>query len=967
VLGNAKDKLPIVYLLFNWWIDVNAGKSSKLTVLSPKQWKSDSSVNFTLKCLEFDRKAIAIDCCNYSGNLAVTFGTVISIYRYKRSNSSPILDRLTDVKLSLYARFLSYAHPYISFASNNHCQLLYLRVEEESDETHSTKCGRVSSVQRTSNLLDCEQLHLPVLQCSQSDPTDCLNASFSTPNKTHAAHVIGPVSSRLTCRIELRPNMSLAIVSCDADVLLCRQLSTQPKTYEDEQFEIVEKDGYSQVFQKYKDSASTNRPRIQQLHLQPLCVDQITAHPLQDRLESNDKMPLEHRKRTIGFNFFIVMPNEVFAYRLHERQIVPIDPLKFAFKDQIKHILFDAPYVKVITHTSLQVYWSGLCDSFSLSSQIELSRLTCQLPVVAFQLFCQPILLCQHNFLAPDKLLHTMNDLIVITLHSGSYTGYALRKPSLEQLLKESNAIFGEKSPQTNEKQMQFVFFLICLCKRRQFNRSQRDRTDFIDICQQMFNLLSSVFDSKSSLFWNNWIQTLFDYLGLQIYEFERFNQKLDLTFAFFDHISLLFLHYKLKKLIFSKGTVLEEELMTNELPPTHLIRSLDFIRINPHLLDLVLLNYNFKLSKVPKLCLFDFLQKLDNEHHLLGKFNVFLNLNESEEMNSLLDQVSDSVWTLQIQSLFEQIQQFPLLFQTLLSRKARIMINILLKAVRHDKLFWSRNDRLELISDPLLRFLVLDTLYSNSIKTIQCNAKVLNLIVRGYIAIISQRWTDDLVKTKFHIGFSDPKSMQSPLLNLLAPLHATELNTARESSENDLETVVQCQTLNQICFCSKCLPCFVKLQQLLYAHGVSNECRQEMNLFCETYLPKSVAWTIQVLYVDFELSIDLLLDHCRESIVFFCIEKHVNRDPTVWRRLIRKLEHRLSGQTDCKLMHQLLYHFSTHLDLNEMTDILPIAWKEVAAHYLQIAIQKHQAKELREELRKRAERMLLPASFNAF
>lgn len=963
VLGNLTNKLPCVHLLFNWWIDPNDFKKDRNSSTLTDAKKSDSAIHFMSKCFDFDRKVVSISVCNYTGNLAINFGTMVSIYRYKQSkSSSPAVDHLVDLKLSFYCRFVSYAHPYISFASNSHCMLLHLQVQEENEEIE-IKLKSTNGSMATNTLLDCQPLNLPIFLHASFDSSDDKSTALAHSGISHPEIVIGPADARLTCRVELEPNTCLPIVSCEANILLCRQMASNNKTYEDEQFEIVERDGYSQVFQKYKGNQSHNRNRIQQLELEPLWVKQVNSHPLEDCLESEVNPSSKKESKLIGFNFFIVMPTEIFAYRLYETRVISMGSiLKFAIDDPIKQISLDNLFIQVVTQTSLRLYWSGLCDSYSFASQVKLDRLNCQLPVIGNQLFCQPILLCQHNFLSPEKLLNNMNDLFVITFHSSSYTGYALRKPSIEQLMNDSYQSFLQKSPETHHEQLRFLFFLISLGKRIRFNRTQKKCDNFIDISQKTFNLMPKVFTTDSSGFWNNWIQITFDYLDLLICELEHFSTKLDLDFSPFTLLSSLFLQNKLRTFAMKKQTNCIDAVLPIEIPPENFLCISKLLKNNLNLLNFVLFNYNFKLNNDIKELL-DWLDRLDDEHHLIAKVTILFDLNQLHKIEFLLGQVDDAIWVDQIQTFFKQIRQHPSLFQLLLSRKTSAFVNIFQRFLRYNTKFCSDTHLVDEIRDSLLQFFVLDTLFYNFINTSDFSSNMLDKLVRGQIKVITHEWTDSLVHSKFNVNFVLPTSVQSPLLNLLAPQHTENSDSDDSTIKDDAPNFSKSR-----CFCCKCTPFFSKLQQVLYMHkGITDELRSELDRFCAEDLPSTVAWTIQVLYLEFEPSIDLLLTNGRESIVFFCVEKYLNRNQSIWRKLFQILEQRLSVRLDCKLMHQLMYHLSTHMSLCELSEILPNTWKEIATHYLQIAIQKQQAKELCNDLMIRAEKMLMKTPTNAF
>ena len=381
----------------------------------------------------------------------------IQIYKYfKRYSINSRLQsnsfvHLLDIKIKFIAEHFKLTEQLLLCSSIDHCQVINLDFQAEIQLNSNIRlmdqlndCEQRSAAaafDQTSNVNE-QTVYLPLFQ----------NEHLKVTNNGHLNEIVGPISDKLCCKIDVKFDNCLQINNDNINILFCLNLITTKASLVEHQFEIIEEDGYSQIYHKNKNEIACKT------FLLPVYNKQLNEdnNPL-TKIENQTQNPLHStfNSRLIYFNFF-VFKNDHLSYYLIDHNF-KIEKFKLNQMDiknfNLKSVTIDESFIYILTKDSLYTYYFGLFDILNFIHQLKFTAILNQ-NLNELLRTVRPLLLNKNSFLGSHQLINNSVQLIVLSQDDKIFTKYSLKKPSIKQSLfdaKENLIVLEQELNQKTE------------------------------------------------------------------------------------------------------------------------------------------------------------------------------------------------------------------------------------------------------------------------------------------------------------------------------------------------------------------------------------------------------------------------------------------------------------------------------------------------------------------------------------
>ena len=831
-----------------------------------------------------------------------------------------------------------------------------------------------------SNATNEQTVYLPTFQNEQLRVT-CTSG--------HLSEIIGPISDKLCCKLDIKFDPCLQVTDNSVSVLFCLNLVTTKASLVEHQFEIIEVDGYSQVYHKDR------REIACKTFLLP-AYDRQLADELKNPLSEFDgrtQNPLHSafNSRLIYFNFF-VFKNDYLIYYLIDRDF-KVEKFKLNQMDiknlNLKSVTIDESFIYILTKDSLYTYYFGL---FHILNCVHQLKFTSALDQNLNELLkkVRPLLLNKNSFLGSHQLINNPAQLIVLSQDDQIFTKYSLKKPTHKQSLFDAKECLPILEQEMNQKQkINFYFYLINLCKSIELGQDlvglQRDYSLIL------LKLLIINFPTASAAR-KLIMEFVLKYTGVKLIDliekdgqfiYKHYDQMLKPDES--NQTTKSILEELLEHLIYEdklNQTILydsfydyeEQDLLSkrvlDKLDDSNVLKLMQSLSTNANVDLVVYLAFKHRFDKHSWPSLeSDLLDKMGAQLPLVAKLKLLFDCEQFEELQRLILATNEMKLYCELTSykdfVIPSIDFLDYLVKVDLPKMIRFIHKLIMSNISSDFTF-------RIFKDNKLLFIMLDNLLCTT-RSEQIPEKLLANLVVSYWKILNNELNYEALCEEFGPRYAWAV-YQTPFINMLRPYHDEDRLTGKpfdglddETKENDDKCLnvrqgdpgVQAsekdknpqQQLNDQCLCSVCSPTFNKLQFILNTYSSNSEIRSLLNHLIKNTSPTSWSWRIQVQISDFSDAISILYDRRPEAILLYILEQQTMGDQK-WTLLIDFLnKNQQTHGLDSKLNHKILYHLANILSPLEFIKLIPAEWKPITNYYFGICIEKYQSKCIKKQI----------------
>lgn len=981
-------------------MDADKDRPSKI-VAKPNLEYVEIKTDYFFK--EEDTKRVKVGACERSGNLLIGYVSRVQIYKFfkrycvnDRSQSNNFV-HLLDVKIKFDAEHFRLAEQLLLCSSIEHCQVVNLDFQAEiqlhsniklADQFTSTpEPKREPSATGELKRPKEQTIYLPTFQNEQLK---------LAANSGHLSEIIGPISDRLCCKLDIKFDPCLQVTDNNVNVLFCLNLITTKASLVEHQFEIIEVDGYSQVYHKDKHEIACKTFLLPAYDRQPV-DEQLNEvnNPLSEfgggRTANQNPLHSPYNSKLIYFNFF-VFKNDYLIYYLIDQNF-RVEKFKLNQMDiknfNLKSVAIDESFIYVLTRDSLYTYYFGL---FNILNNVHQLKFTSVLDQNLNELLkkVRPLLLNKNSFLGSHQLINNPVQLIVLSQDDQIFTKYSLKKPTYKQSLLDAKESLPILEQELNQKQkINFYFYLINLCKsielapelaglyrdyslvllklllinfpttsaaRKLIMEFVLKYTDLklIDLIEQDEQFIYKHYDqmlkpNESNLPTKSILEELLEHL---IYE-DKLNQAIlyDSLYYYYEEQELL------SKRVFDK------------LDDSNVLKLMQYLTASVHLVVYLTFKHRFGQHSWPTLQS-DLVDRMGDELPVVAKAKLLFDCGKFDELQRLILATNEMKLYCELTSYKEfvvpSIDFLDHLVKLDLLKMIRFIHKLITSNISSDFIF-------SIFKDNKLLFIMLDNLLCTT-RSEQIPEKLLTNLVVNYWKILNNELNYEALCDEFAPRYQWTV-YQTPFINMLRPYHDEDRLTGKafdgvdggEAKENDDKCLnmkhrndptngedKSQQPIDQLidqCLCSVCSPTFNKLQFILNVYSSNNEIRSLLNHLIKNTSQTSWSWRIQVQISDFSDAIAILYERRPEAILLYILEQQTMGDQK-WTLLIDFLNrNQQTHGLDTKLNHKILYHLANILSPLEFIKLIPAEWKPITNWYIKICIEKYQSKCIKKQI----------------
>ena len=889
---------------------------------------------------------------------------------------------LLDVKIKFDAEHFRLAEQLLLCSSIEHCQVINLDFQAEiqlhsdiklNPDTNKQKRPSADEESGGSNRPDEQTAYLPTFQNEQLRITS---------NSGHLSEIIGPISDKLCCKLDIKFDSCLQVTENSINVLFCLDLVTTKASLVEHQFEIIEEDGYSQIYHKNKHEiacktfllpAYDRQPTDEQLNEvnNPLCeLGGRTQNPLHSVFNS----------KLIYFNFFVFKNDNLIYYLIDQN--FKVEKFKLSQMDiknlNLKSVTIDESFIYILTKDSLYTYYFGL---FNILNYVHQLKFTSVLDANLNELLTtvRPLLLNKNSFLGSHQLINNPVQLIVLSQDDQIFTKYSLKKPTHKQSLFDAKESLPILEQEMNQKQkINFYFYLINLCKSIELGHEMTGL--YRDYSLILLKLLLINFPTASAAR-KLIMEFVFKYTDLKLIDliekgdqfiYKRYDQMLKLTGS--NQPTKSILEELLEHLIYEdklNQAILydslyeyeEQELLSkkvlDKLSDSNVLKLMQTLSTNVDLVVYLTFKHQFNKHSWPPLKS-DLVDKMGDQLPLVAKWKMLFDCERFDELQRLILATNEIQLYCELigykEFVIPSIDFLDYLVKLDLPKMIPFFHKLITSNISSDFIF-------SIFKDTKLLFITLDNILCTS-RSEQIPEKLLTNLVVGYWKILNNELNYEALCDEFGSRYQWAV-YQTPFINMLRPYHDEDRlanDDSKDSQDLDSETKEnddKClnmqrdknQQLNDQCLCSVCSPTFNKLQFILNTYSSNNEIRSLLNHLIKNTSQTSWSWRIQVQISDFSTAIAILYDQRPEAILLYILEQQTMGDQK-WTLLIDFLNRKQKANgLDSKLNHKILYHLANILDPLEFIKLIPVEWKPITSYYFRICIEKYQSKCIKKQI----------------
>lgn len=969
LVGLDSNQFAKICIYFNWWLEQKNQQQTKSkrilnlyddsTAADDQNKVADQDKPTTIvsrPSLEFveiktdyfreeETKHVKIGCCEQSGNLLIGYVNRIQIYKYFKKysiggrSSANSFVHLVDVEIKFKAEHFKLTEQLLLCSSIEHCQVINLDFQAEihlnSDIELDIPKSNDNQLKKRANKLtqstDDEQIiYLPLFQ----------NEQLKVANNGHLNEVVGPISDKYCCEIDVKFDRCLQVNVNNINVLFCLDLISSKGSFVEHQFEIIEEDGYSQIYHKSKDEIACKT------FLLPVYNRQLDEdnNPLSEI--ENDTHNLLHSKlnsKLIYFNFFVFKQDHLAYYlidnnfQIEKFKLDQIDIKNF----NLKSVIIDGSFIYILTKDSLYTYYFGLFNIFNNVHQLQFTSALDQ-NLNELLKTIRPLLLNKNSFLGSHQLINTSVQLIVLSQDDQLFTKYSLKKPSHKQSLYDAKENLVVLEQELNQKQkINLYFYLINLSKSIKLNRELECL--YLDYCLILLKLLINHFPSSTAAR-KLIIEFMFKYTGLTMLDLIEKDEQF--LFKRYDESGKSILEEILEQLVYEdklSQTLLNDSLYDYEqqallskkvldnLDDSNILKLVQCLSTSSNLELIVYLVFKHQFGKSNWSSL---LQNNSAYNSSLFKCSVtkckiLFDCEQFDELEQLISTTNEMNFHCELVNykdfIIPSIDFLSYLVKLNLAKLIRFLHKLISSNISSEFIF-------SIFKDNKLLFILLDN-YLCVTRSEQIPEKLLINLVVNYWKILNNELNYNALCDELGLKYQW-NVYQTPFINLLKPYHDDE------DVENEYDSCLNITNSNT----------FNKLQFILNIYSSNNEIRSLLNHLIKNS-KTTWSWRIHVQISDFSEAISILYDKRPETILFYILEQQTMNDQK-WRLLIDFLdEKRQIHGLDSKLNHKVLYHLANILSPLQFIKLIPAEWKPIMNYYFRICLEKYQAKCIKNQI----------------
>lgn len=941
-----------------------------------------------------ETKHVKIGCCERSGNLLIGYVSRVQIYKFVqrycvsgRSQSNNFV-HLLDVEIEFNAEHFRLAEQLLLCSSIEHCQVINLDFQAELQLHSNVQLNGLTPKDKRSaageqpdwpnpmDQTDEETIYLPTFQNEQLKVTN-----------GHLSEIIGPISDKLCCELDLKFDACLQVIKNKVNVLFCLDLVTTKASLVEHQFEIIEVDGYSQIYHKDKHEIACKTFLLPAYDRQTPDehLDEVN-NPLSE-FASRTRNPLHSafNPKLIYFNFF-VFKNDYLIYYLIDRRF-RVQRFELNQMDirnlSLKSVAIDESFIYILTKDSLYTYYFGL---FNILNNVHQLKFTSILDQNLNELLkkVRPLLLNKNLFLGSHQLINNPVQLIVLSQDDQIFTKYSLKKPTYKQSLSDAKESLPILEQELNQKQkINFYFYLINLCKSIELGHELTDlyRDYSLVLLKLLFINFPTVGAARKLL-----MEFVLKYTDLKLIDliekddqflFKHYDQTVKqdecnpTTKSVLEELlEHLIYEDKLSQAILydSLYEYEEQELLSKKvldgLDDSNLLKLMQSLAAggNVDLVVYLAFKHRFNRQNWPALKS-DLVDKMGEQLPTVARAKMLFDCEKFEELQRLILGMNEMALYCELTTYKEfvipSIDFLDYLVKLDLPKMIRFVHNLITSNISSDFIF-------SIFKDNKLLFIMLDNLLCTA-RSEPISEKLLSNLVVGYWKILNNELNYEALCDEFGSRYSWAV-YQTPFINMLRPYHDEDRLAGKPfdslDGEAGKENDDKClnmqrnetnredkQPLADQCLCSVCSPTFNKLQYILNTYSSNNEIRSLLNHLIKNTSQTSWSWRIQVQISDFSDAIAILYEQRPEAILLYILEQQTMGDHK-WTLLIDFLNRKQQTHgLDSKLNHKILYHLANILGPLEFIRLIPAEWKPITNYYFRICIEKYQSKCIKKQI----------------
>lgn len=343
--------------------------------------------------LDYKDDLNSIDCCQWTGNLAMCCGTTIYVYKYLEGR----FEHVITIKPSLYAISVDLLENYISITASDHVQVLKLEMPDIEEEIDHSNDECIYWNLNTKNLVK-----LPTLMHNTS-------TSLSSFHVCHSLELLGPTAESIACRVTASIYSSgFCQNQIEAVVMLCKQFDYDRDPARFTSLQAVYLSSKEDLKRLNKETAGIGR----------------STNDASSTLLKSDQYDL-----LASVTCFVSTLTNCFVYALHGNKVARLQTI--THPDLCLDLRADLLNVYSLTSLGLQIYSTGTCDSafrydWSSTADLNLSfAATDRLRVLASSRFiiliaCLVNGQCLVEFMEKPNLVALFNRIVHTVSHCDS-------------------------------------------------------------------------------------------------------------------------------------------------------------------------------------------------------------------------------------------------------------------------------------------------------------------------------------------------------------------------------------------------------------------------------------------------------------------------------------------------------------------------------------------------------------------